>query len=126
MATKNLLPLILVVGLNSAYAQTQTLEPRFECWYERMTTLDNSKFSSTRETEKCVEEPGVEVPKFHIGDLVRGQHLLIHPVIKQDFYYKGAKCRWFSQADTARKDLVHYQGIACEIQPNAWKVIDKF
>lgn len=124
MAIKNLLPLIVLAVATGA--QAQRLEPRSECTYESETTVRNHRDTTTRQTERCVEEPGVDVPKLHIGDIVRGNQLLVHPVIHNDFYYKQTKCRWFAQADTARKDLVQYQGIACEIQPNVWRIIDKF
>ena len=124
MATKNLLSVI--VALSAVTAQAQRLEPRSECTYESETTVQNHSTVNTRQTERCVEEPGVDVPKLHIGDIVRGTQLLVHPVIHNDFYYKQTKCRWFAQADTAYKDLVQYQGIACEIQPNVWRIIDKF
>jgi hypothetical protein len=124
MATKNLLPLMLLCcWLNS---HSQSLKPRSECLYEQEIVVNDGNSTTVRQKEKCVEEPEVNVSKLQIGNIVRGNQLLIHPVIKSDFVYKQTKCRWFAQADTAQKDLVQYQGIACEIQPNVWRIIDKF
>ncbi len=124
MAVKNLLPLIAFVTVTSAWSQK--LEPRSDCTYESETTVNNRGSVTTRQTERCVEEPGVDVPRLRIGDIVRSNQLLQHPVIKIDFYYRGINCRWFAQAQTANSDLVQYQGIACEVQPNVWRIIDKF
>lgn len=124
MAVKNLLSLILVIQVFTV--QAQKLEPRSDCTYQIETTVVNNKTVITRQTEKCVEEPGIEIPKLKIGDVVRSNQLLRHPVIDIDFYYKQTKCRWFAQAHTVQKDLVQFQGIACEVQPNVWRIVDKF
>lgn len=124
MAIKNFLSLIFVVYATSA--QSQKLEPRSDCIYHSESTVLNNRTVITKQTEKCVEEPGVEVPQLKIGDLVRSNQLLKHPVIDKDFNYKQTKCRWFAQAHSVQKDLVQYQGIACEVQPNVWRIIDKF
>jgi hypothetical protein len=106
--------------------QAQKLEPRSDCTYQIETTVINNKTVITRQTEKCVEEPGIEIPKLKIGDVVRSNQLLRHPVIDIDFYYKQTKCRWFAQTHTVQKDLVQFQGIACEVQSNVWRIVDKF
>lgn len=124
MAIKNLLPLIAVCV--SANAWSQKLEPRSDCTYQTETTVNNQGQVTTKQVERCVEEPGIDVPKLKIGDIVRNNQLLQHPVIKIDFYYRGVKCRWFAQANSTQNDLVQYQGIACEVQPNVWRIIDKF
>lgn len=124
MAIKNLLPLIAVMATTAAYGQK--LEPRSDCTYQNETTVINNATVTTRQTERCVEEPGVDVARLRIGDVVRSNQLLQHPVIKIDFHYRGVNCRWFAQALSTQKDLVQYQGIACEVQPNVWRIIDKF
>lgn len=127
MAVKNalLLGFILVVVLGST-VDAQTLEGRTECRYERNTEQSANGSISTYQREQCVEEPGQTVRQVRIGDLVRQSWVKEHPVIKQDFAYRGNRCRWFLESGTAQRDLVQYQGIICEVQPNAWRVIDKF
>lgn len=127
MAIKNalLLGFILVVILGST-VDAQTLEGRTECRYERNTEQGANGSISTYQREQCVEEPGQTVRQVRIGDLVRASWVQPHPVVKQDFAYRGNRCRWFLESGTAERDLVQYQGIICEVQPNAWRVIDKF
>ena len=127
MAIKNalLLGFVLVVILGST-VDAQTLEGRTECRYERNTEQNANGSTSTYQRERCVEEPGQTVRQVHIGDLIRVSWVQEHSVIKQDFAYRGNRCRWFLESGTAERDLVQYQGIICEVQPNAWRVIDKF
>jgi hypothetical protein len=127
MAIKNklLLGLVVVACLYST-VEAQTLEGRTECRYERNTEQSANGSISTYQRERCVEEPGQTVRQVRIGDLVRESWVREHPVIKQDFAYRGNRCRWFLESGTAERDLVQYQGIICEVQPNAWRVIDKF
>lgn len=124
MATKNLLPLVITVLC--AHSWAQKLEPRSECTFHSQSTVTSQGTITTTQIERCVEEPGVEIAKLRIGDTVRASQLPKHPVIDIDFYYRQTKCRWFAQAQSVQKDLVQYQGIACLIQPNVWRIIDKF
>lgn len=124
MAIKNLLPLSLLVCTLAVSAQR--LEGRSECRYEQRTeTLPNGRVQNYAK-EVCVEEPAVEIQRLQIGNVVRIGQLKPHPVITQEFAYKQTRCRWFAETDTSQRDLVQYQGIACEVQPNVWRVIDKF
>jgi len=127
MAIKNALLLVfIVVACLASTVDAQTLEGRTECRYERNTEQTANGSISTYQRERCVEEPGQTVRQVRIGDLVRESWVREHPVIKQDFAYRGNRCRWFLESGTAKRDLVQYQGIICEVQPNAWRVIDKF
>lgn len=104
----------------------QTLEPRSRCDYEKQTNRIDNTVVSTVERETCVEEPGASVSPVKIGDLIRPDYVQPHPVIKDTFRYQNARCRWFVQTNTSNRNLIQYQGIACEIQTNVWRVIDKF
>ena len=129
MAVKDALLLALIVFvvlLATKDSDGQTLEGRTECRYERNTEQSANGSISTYQRERCVEEPGQTIRQVRIGDLVRESWVREHPVIKQDFAYRGNRCRWFLESGTAERDLVQYQGIICEVQPNAWRVIDKF
>ena len=65
MAIKNLLPLIAVMATTAAYGQK--LEPRSDCTYQNETTVVNNATVTTRQTERCVEEPGVdEIGRAHV------------------------------------------------------------
>ena len=127
MAIKDLLltVAILVLILGST-AEAETLEGRSECNYEVQTEKFPDGKLHTYQKERCVEEPGQTVYTVQIGDLVRETWVIEHPIIKDYFGHRGNKCRWFLESNMAQKDLVQYQGIICEVQPNAWRVIDKF
>ena len=127
MAVKNLLLLAVIIGVMLASTvEAQTLEGRAECNYEVQTEKFPNGKLHTYQKERCVEEPGQTVRTVRIGDLVRETWVTKHPVIKDYFGYRGNRCRWFLESDSAQKDLVQYQGIICEVQSNAWRVIDKF
>lgn len=127
MVIKNQLLLVFVVAVCLlSTVDAQTLVGRTECRYERNTEQGSNGSISTYQREQCVEEPGQTVRQVRIGDLVRASWVRPHPVVKQDFAYRGNRCRWFLESGTAERDLVQYQGIICEVQPNAWRVIDKF
>lgn len=123
MATKNILPLIF--GFCTLAVSAQTLPEVHECRYERTVEQQGTTIRSTQR-EHCVEDSQREIRRVQIGDLVRISQVSTHPVIKQDFYYRQTRCRWFAESNTANRDLVQFQGIVCEVQPNVWRVIDKF
>ena len=118
--------ILLLLGFCTLAVSAQTLDGRTECRYEVQTdkTASGTIRSHTRET--CVEEPAVEIKQLKIGDVVRAGQLAQHPVIKQDFAYQNTRCRWFVESNSAQRDLVQYQGIACQVQPNVWRIVDKF
>lgn len=122
---KSIVPLILVINLCNT-ARAETLEGRTECNYEVQTEKFPNGKLHTYQKERCIEEPGQTVRTVRIGDLVRESWVTKHPIIKDYFGYRGNRCRWFLESDSAQKDLVQYQGIICEVQPNAWRVVDKF
>jgi hypothetical protein len=99
-------------------AQT-VLPERFEERFEIRTIRHSDGRVEVHKQTTAVEEPGVELRQVRIGDIVRAGHLNPHPVIKDEFVYMQSRCRWF-------RDLVQYQVIACQLQPNVWQVIDKF
>ena len=119
MATKNLLSLILIAGTLTAQAQTTVLPERFEERFESTTTKQPNGRVEVYQKSTRVEEPGVELKQVRIGELVRISHMSPHPVIQEEFVYLQTRCRWF-------RDLVQYQVIACQVQPNVWQVVDKF
>lgn len=127
MAIKDLLLVIFITGIIlGSTVEAETLEGRSECNYEVQTEkLPDGKLR-TYQKERCVEEPGQTVRQVLIGQLVRETWVNRHPVITQYFDYRGNRCRWFLESGAAQKDLVQYQGIICEVQPNVWRVIDKF
>ena len=49
-----------------------------------------------------------------------------HPNYPNDFYHKGARCRWFLDVAFTGNDLEQFQGIICEVQDDRWVVVDKF
>ena len=127
MAIKDLLltisVLVLILG---STAEAETLEGRTECNYEVQTEKFSNGKLHTYQKERCIEEPGQTVRQVYVGQLVRETWVNRHPVIKQYFGYRGNRCRWFEESGTAQGDLVQYQCIICEVQSNAWRVIDKF
>ena len=127
MAIKDLLLVIFIAGIIlGSTAEAETLEGRSECNYEVQTEKFSDGKLRTYQKERCVEEPGQTVRQVLIGQLVRETWVNRHPVVTQYFDYRGNRCRWFLESGAAQKDLVQYQGIICEVQPNAWRVIDKF
>lgn len=127
MAIKDLLLVIFITGIIlGSTVEAETLEGRSECNYEVQTEKFPNGKLHTYQKERCVEEPGQTVRTIQVGDLIRETWADKHPVIKDYFGYRGNKCRWFLESAAAQRDLVQYQGIICEVQPNAWRVIDKF
>jgi len=121
--------LLISILASTGLAQAEVVanfEGRTECRYEVKTDQNAQGHMNSTKQETCVEEPGVEVRSMNIGDMVRGVQLPQHPVIKQDFVYRHTVCRWFAETGSNQRDLVQYQGIACQVQPNIWQVIDKF
>lgn len=102
-----------------AHSQTQKLDSRTECRYEQKTEQAANGRVQNHVKEVCIEEPGVELKQVRIGEFVRLGHLSPHPVIQNEFVYLNSRCRWF-------RDLIQYQIIACQVQPNIWQVVDKF
>lgn len=48
-----------------------------------------------------------------------------HPTNTREFWYNGARCRWF--LDTVyQQNLKTMQGIICQLQNSKWVVVDKF
>jgi hypothetical protein len=123
MATKDILLMkklaLLLLVATTVHAQTTVLPERYEEKFESGVTRYGNGTVQTYSRSTRVEEPGVELRQVRIGDLVRENHLSPHPVVKQDFVYMQSRCRWF-------RDLIQYQIIACQVQPNVWQVIDKF
>lgn len=120
MAIKNLLPLIVVCSV-----QAQVLPEIHECTYERTIEQNGTLVRSTQK-ERCVEDSQKEIRPVRIGDVIRINQVNPHPVIRNDFVYQRTRCRWFAELNAAQRDLVQFQGIICEVQPNVWRVIDKF
>ena len=106
-------------------AQAQVLPEVHQCTYERVVERNGTLVRSVQR-EHCVEDSQREIKPVRIGDVVRLSQVNSHPVIKNDFFYQKTKCRWFAEVNSAQRDLVQFQGIVCEIQPNVWRVIDKF
>ncbi len=120
MAIKNLLPLILVCS-----AQAQVLPEVHECTYERVIEQNGTLVRSIHR-ERCIEDSRREIRPVQIGSIIRSNQVSSHPVIRNDFYYQGTRCRWFAELNAAQRDLVQFQGIMCEVQPNVWRIVDKF
>lgn len=106
---------------------TQTIPERRSC---RTTTVN--EYSEGRVTakmaEQCVEESAIQMREARIGDLVRPTEVAEHPVVRQEFAYKGTVCRWYYEAGVASgsRDITTVQGIICQVRPAVWRVIDKF
>jgi len=123
MAIKDLLPMkkiAISLWFCTLAVSAQTVLPeRFEERFETKTIRHSNGRDETYQQSIAVEEPGVELKQVRIGDIVRAGHLNPHPVIDKEFTYMQSRCRWF-------RDLIQYQVIACQLQPNVWQVIDKF
>jgi len=127
MAIKDLLFAVLIATVMLASTvEAETLQGRTECDYQVQTEKFSDGKIKTYQKEKCIEEPGQTVRQVYLGQLVRETWVSRHPVIDQYFNYRGNRCRWFLESGAAERDLVQYQGIICEVQPNAWRVVDKF
>ena len=116
----------VILSIFASVASAETLPEISQCRYE--TQIDHLPNGTTKTYQKevCMEESSVTIQTVRIGQLVRLNQLRPHPVIQNDFAYHRSRCRWFTEASTAQKDLIQFQGIACEVQPNIWRVIDKF
>lgn len=123
---KAILLLLGFCAFTASAQQTQVLDALTQCRYETQTDKRANGTVSSTAKETCVDESSVVIKQLRIGDVIREMQAQPHPVIKQDFMYRGNQCRWFVEAGTAQRDLVQYQGIICQIQPNVWRVIDKF
>ena len=110
---------LLLISAAPAFAQTTVLPERFEERFETNVTKHPSGRIETYHKSTRVEEPGVELKQVRIGELVREAHLSPHPVVRNEFVYMNARCRWF-------RDMIQFQVIACQVQPNVWQVVDKF
>jgi hypothetical protein len=78
-------------------------------------------------SEHCVDEPGVQVRRVNLGEVIREGAVASHTVIPSYFQYKNQNCRWFQENNVHSGDAVTYQGIICETSTkSAWQVIDKF
>jgi hypothetical protein len=118
--------IVIILSICASVSAAETLPEFAQCRYENQTERLSNGTVKTYQKEVCMEEPSVTVQTVRLGQLVRLNQLRPHPVIQNEFAYKQSRCRWFSEASTSQKDLVQFQGIACEVQPNVWKVIDKF
>jgi hypothetical protein len=49
-----------------------------------------------------------------------------HPANTREFWYNGARCRWFVDSVWKGHDIGTMQGIICQLQDNNWVVVDKF
>jgi hypothetical protein len=116
----------VILSICASVAAAETLPEITQCRYENQVERLPNGTTKTYQKEVCMEESSITVQTVKIGQMVRLNQLRPHPVIQTEFIYKQSRCRWFSEASTAQKDLVQYQGIACEIQPNVWRVVDKF
>jgi hypothetical protein len=106
---------------------TQTIPERRSC---RTTTVNeyNDGRVSAKIAEQCVEESAIQMRAARIGDLVRPTEVAEHPVIPQEFAYKGTTCRWYYEPGVASgsRDITTVQGIICQVRPAVWRIIDKF
>jgi hypothetical protein len=116
----------VILSICASVAGAETLPEIAQCRYENQIERLPNGTTKTYQKEVCTEESSITIQTVRIGQLVRLNQLRPHPVIQNEFAYKQNRCRWFSEASTAQKDLVQFQGIACEVQPNVWKVVDKF
>lgn len=117
---------LLILAFVATAAQAEIVPGYEECKYRAVTKNVGGQDIIAEQSSTCIEEPPVEVRKVRIGDLVRLEQVQPHPVIRQQFVYRGAVCRWFMEPDTQGRDLVTYQGIVCQTTPAVWRVIDKF
>lgn len=116
----------LLLAFIATTAHAEIIPGYADCKYRAVVKDVGGQEVVTEHSNTCIEEPPVEVKKVKIGDLVRLEHVQAHPVIRQEFMYRGATCRWFIEPGTQGRDLVAYQGIVCQANPTVWRVIDKF
>jgi hypothetical protein len=64
--------------------------------------------------------------KTQIGSIVDLSQLRPHPNYPKRFYHNGTECKWFVEIGWTSKDVIQFQGIACQLEPTKWVVVDKF
>ncbi len=106
---------------------TQVIPERRSC----RTTTSNTMVGNTvsaRMSEECVEESAIQVRTANIGDFVRPTEVANHPVVRQEFVYKGSTCRWYYEPGvvSGSRDITTVQGIICQVRPAVWRIVDKF
>ena len=129
MAIKDVLLIIAVVGIIlGSTVEAETLEGRSECNYEVQTEKFPDGKLHTYQKERCVEEPGKTIRTFQIGDLVRESWITPHSQIKEYRYDSqlGIRCKWAETFQVIRGKVVRFTLIIGEVEPNTWRVIDKF
>jgi hypothetical protein len=106
---------------------TQVIPERRSCRITTSNTMVGNTVSA-RMSEECVEESAIQVRTANIGDFVRPTEVAEHPVIRQEFAYKGSICRWYYEAGvvSGSRDITTVQGIICQVRPAVWRVVDKF
>lgn len=64
--------------------------------------------------------------KTKIGSVVDISQLNPHTNYPKRFYHNGTECKWFLEPSWTGKDVIQFQGIACQLEPTKWVVVDKF
>lgn len=74
----------------------------------------------------CTDQNLPQIRKVEMGDRLQESEVLPHPNFPRRFVYHNATCRWFMEPDVRPGDLLHRQGIICQLHGNEWQVVDKW
>lgn len=76
----------------------------------------------------CSDKPSPkDRNKVGVGDRVRESEVTPHPLHREEFGFRGSRCRWFIESSPLEKSVKMEQGIICHSPPtHHWVVVDKW
>jgi hypothetical protein len=86
----------------------------------------DSKSLAVEQNMVCTDQNIPKIRKVEMGDRLQESEVLPHPNFPRRFVYHNATCRWFMEPDVRPGDLLHRQGIICQLHDNEWQVVDKW
>lgn len=75
----------------------------------------------------CSDNPDLQtLRQTNPGSVGRLSQFRPHPERPNLFWHNGAHCRYFLDSQFTGSDIRTWQGIICQLQGDAWVVVDKF
>lgn len=89
-------------------------------------TVSGTKLTANQEM-MCTDKPlPREKASAKIGEIVWESEVTPHPIYRDNFRYRGSLCRWFVESRPKAGTVDMSQGIICQMDKSAWKVVDKW
>lgn len=78
-------------------------------------------------TMVCTDRTGLETKRqVQVGTQGALHQFRPHPEYTREFWYNGARCRWFMDTEWRQNDVHSRQGVICRLDATNWVVVDKF